>query len=1290
MKKVIIYTIVVIFFAVSFLLAGKYWHDYVKAKFNVVSNKIEKSSETLKKEMPKIEQTLKKEMSKLRRDIKKQWEKNAMTFQGIKAATPPPPVESKLNSRRIQALLLQLQNTKKRVLPASSKPTELRPLPFPFYNYFSIASDVDSMTWDQAAAIHEFINRELKLNLSDSAFIDAWPAFTGDALDENLVHQETVMINTVDPRLFYRFIKWYNYGWFDTIHGWSPCTIFYHSTSPVSLEFEAVDGKQPMEKTIILSLLTGHTALSTGQVARNMLFRYKKPNHGRFSISILDERGKPIWTAGPEGSSLDGAIAGFKQPGRSTFTNMGISLDKVPLHILGQKQIKIRIRFHPLYKGDRLVIRELSLANRTPERARELITKLERFNIFLPVWTTHCYPISGILGAETLVLNPEKYPHRQWMSCFLGDAPTSMFYWIDQLADYGVEFILTANNTSKARKVWPIDQLASPFLFNDSVWRWSFNRFAYPYKSRPVSLEREMGLAIKLGLGLLSTEGQGALLYTHWGAGHNPDQSQDIGHPYLAKESRAALLRLAERFYGWDNNGPVPLGLRLWVPGTHQLLVYSRMIQQAKDNVFYDSVSNSVHIFRWVDPVSGRVFPDYDFPAKDLQGLTVYVRDSATCRLFLDGVEIKSFKRNLPDLTGKVSITVVDSSFPTIVFDEVDFYQQFGRLRTKGAYYFLRKTGGPSGRRMIEVKIDENEGRISWAPNHLDTSLATHFRFSYRKADPSTKIGIRIIMEDGSEHLAAEKGLWNSKASGWCLPMWKKKEWRDITVDFCDEDMTAAGKITLPRGKVNKVLFLVKGKKGATVWFDRVEFLHQNALPNPPDGCLVAGRLEIPAGTKKLKKPKKPKKLKVVMVYEGKKFSCLADQYGIFYFKEKVPRDKVIMVYAAGSNNDRYFPLRGRMLQVKGNMVDLTIPLKDPRSADLNGSVPERLTKAKSDFIKGVGKRYLPHGTYETTGISKPSEYHFTHKINNIGFLDRERVFKNIDKARRILLFGTCMTFGHTSENNYRVASILEGILEQRTGQDFEVINLTSTLQRFGTDWFYYENIGKKFKPEIVVMDFGGGNYVGFADPVTFGAYQLFDPDHLPRPFLRLGEDGQLTVQPADPNFLKHRITDPEKIAQRERDKKKHVYVVNGFDLRYGFHQEPSQPLPPMGKRLVKYFKSLLELYKKTYSRDSAKFMVTMTDLYSNKPPWTENGLDFHHKYYYQRWAKLCHAHEVPFLNTKPYFDKHKNKRQKSWRRDSHYSRVGYRWYAEAVAEYLLKTNFLKNIPEIHSAPESG
>jgi len=86
--------------------------------------------------------------------------------------------------------------------------------------------------------------------------------------------------------------------------------------------------------------------------------------------------------------------------------------------------------------------------------------------------------------------------------------------------------------------------------------------------------------------------------------------------------------------------------------------------------------------------------------------------------------------------------------------------------------------------------------------------------------------------------------------------------------------------------------------------------------------------------------------------------------------------------------------------------------------------------------------------------------------LNSIGFLDKERVFKNINDSKRILFVGDSFLEIH----NKSIVPVCEDFLRTKTGKNLEFINLSESNTDIIDYYWRLKNIGTRFNPDLVLI----------------------------------------------------------------------------------------------------------------------------------------------------------------------------------------------------------------------------
>jgi hypothetical protein len=143
----------------------------------------------------------------------------------------------------------------------------------------------------------------------------------------------------------------------------------------------------------------------------------------------------------------------------------------------------------------------------------------------------------------------------------------------------------------------------------------------------------------------LAERGGTCILYTHLGKIDDPNV------PFNS-EAIKAFYRLAEEFHSG----------RILVTTTRRLLGYRRAIREIE----YESNWDGEHLRIDVDALSGASSVS-KLSKGDLYGLTFYVPDPRKVSMTIDGNETLDLKRNVPDHTGRPSVSL---PWPFLEFPE--------------------------------------------------------------------------------------------------------------------------------------------------------------------------------------------------------------------------------------------------------------------------------------------------------------------------------------------------------------------------------------------------------------------------------------------------------------------------------------------------------------------------------------------------------------------------------------------------------------------------------------------
>jgi hypothetical protein len=1122
------------------------------------------------------------------------------------------------------------------------RPADVRLLPYPFHSYLSVTSDPDGMTFADFESIHRLLEDTYQLPLSDQLFCCDYGStkrradFVGTALD---LDYDADPPRPRDGTWFHRLLVAHNRGWLDGIHGWHARGI---ASLDESFRLEAPSGRASRA----VNFEWGEAARPRDLV--ELVFEYRLP--------MVDSRATV--RAGGKLLPVRGVAAG--DVGMSPAVAWTPVSARVPADT--PMTFTFAVDGPP---GSGLEVRNAMVTNMSRARVAADAQFLAEYDLRYALYSEH----ARIRNELTAGLR--KNEDGSTRPGVLVDSPVEAtnFYALPEFERIGIGFINVVHQTGQPEAL-PITALIGPHRFNDGVVRYAFQRYyAYPLAGDGSSLPPrdehswEPWLGFHLGQLLAHSGrfGDGGTIYTHWGVANPKDLA-------LCPATREQLDALRERYYNLSGN--TPAWDRVWVSPTAGLLLYSRAMQAVRENASYDEATNTVHVRSWYDPVARQSIPVPRTRAFGLANLTFYVTNSATARLVIDGREYTCLKRNPVDHTGRESVTIIDDSVPTVVFDEVDPLHRFGDFRSDGAECYFRHTGGFRGTKCLEMVLQEAAGKTELKLAAVKATGSTYFRFAFRKTNVKAKVGVRVTFDDGSELLASEAGPGNE--TGWTIPPGPADEWRDCVFALTELERERPLK-RIPSGGVRSITFeATDGQPGDRVFFDAIEFLRHPIHPPAPTGRhLVGGRVDPPTDG-----------VKVVLEEGPNRLETKTNGGGYFYFPHAAETGSVVKVYAIPEDRQPRSPTAGRYLEVRRNLVELSIPLADVR--DVRTTKLVKRYKADSELNAKFGRVYKPRSEYIHSGIGTPQEFENKLQINNLGFLDRDRRPENPDRARRVLFLGNCNLFGHSTPRAQHANILLEDLLGRRTGYPTEVIAMADSAMSFGKHWSYYRELGRPFKPEVVCIFLqSSGVEMMEADPETFARFYEYEPGHFPCSLFRDTADGGLTCVDPDPEYFRFVGKDPDRRAARDTEKKKGGYYSDGLDWITVYDRNDWEAVPRPARQAWDHFARVLRYYHDEMAKDGARLVIVLTPEAQlsvgglNKNFTDTDGQPCNSRLLGERVKKLCRDLGVGYLNVTPDAVKAlPDPGMYTWRHDGHPCAYGNRVLAESVCDYLFRTNF--------------
>ena len=1008
----------------------------------------------------------------------------------------------------------------------------LRKTPFPFFSTLSVPSDACGAYFSDAFYTQPLFE-EYGLDFPASFVPFATPEMASDngwqynifSSDvPTIPDQRNILFENQEIDAFHAFLISYYRGWTDHIHNWSnENSVAYTLFKPISVKASEKNQVFPLTPVGPIDSEKWYGLFFDTRVDEKIksfeikLTDYEEREH--FVVFNKPLGNRPGWDVSTQGVDVKGFFLDFsdqencdKLRGDCFVSLSDGGFKGAELSIEGAVGAGIKINF----------IRPFDITRNLIEKQ---MNTMEEFNIFPVVQTYHggnsswtsIFPNMDTLEFPQLDKNGKKFSF-QYIRDPFGAEPKSKTYLVDLYKDHGIELNINAINNHKPTKIGICDFINTEKLYcGNSRWE-SYDSTLHV--TEKVAHGENLGVNVVRFIKDDNHYGAFNTMYMHFDyfneevtEGNKPLHMHQMKS--IAPFVKPGLAYVSNAKYNLDNN--LEESARVWpVP-----ISVSYRFQKIQKNLekHLDVKDNNVYVQSWIDDVTEKSIPSKEHITQDLHGQTFYVSDANSARLFVDNHEVKSIKRNTQDFTGRESITVVDDSHPTLVFDDLDLYEINGRLIQKNASYFFRRNHALHGQYSMEIKSEKNgESKVIWKPFILDTFGTDYLRFSYKKTNPESTIFIAWMLE-GSEKVyeASEADLTNSQ--GWKLPFKKDSDYHEVILDYADMISGDGSRKKVPRGRVDKFWFGLKASnKGDSVYFDRIEFLSARGVRSSNNDAFVVGG--------KLKSGEDD--VEILLKTENELFSTVTSSGGWYTFN-RIPKNSVAEIYFY-RDDVKYSPARGRLAQIVKNDIEFDIWDVDERSPLIprpinfvNKEIPKthspRSVNSNKKHKKKVDSVFKPHSTRFYAGLpGNKSSYMIEETVNNYGFIDKDRRFDNPDDALRVLIQGECWTEGQQTPLNEHVNVLLESILRRETGLPVEVI-VTATSSSSPASWsLTFEKYGQEFKPDLVLLFLNAFN-MAHIEPNVLKKLIGWDKEHSPYKMYDLDQSGNLLEYPPDMSY---------------------------------------------------------------------------------------------------------------------------------------------------------------------------
>ena len=262
------------------------------------------------------------------------------------------------------------------------------------------------------------------------------------------------------------------------------------------------------------------------------------------------------------------------------------------------------------------------------------------------------------------------------------------------------------------------------------------------------------------------------------------------------------------------------------------------------------SKNSQVKISSWKDEVTGERLPNKNYISRDLAGVTVYVPDSNTATVTMDGKSIFDFSRNPKDSTGRESITFLDLSMLHIINDII-WPKTFNNAN--GEALIKTESEAPGSGTFLELRPQnlKTPAMLSIPVQGInrDQHAETNFSFWARTDLTKAELSVSYVLENGEKFDVAigpkatpsiGNFLSSFKTPTWQLNWGKANQWRRYIVSFSSADFKNTPAIP-PRGQVKEIQLTVRNANKVDI--AQIAFGRDNPFPKLNKGNILLGRI---------------------------------------------------------------------------------------------------------------------------------------------------------------------------------------------------------------------------------------------------------------------------------------------------------------------------------------------------------------------------------------------------------------------------------------------------------------
>ena len=396
-------------------------------------------------------------------------------------------------------------------------------------------------------------------------------------------------------------------------------------------------------------------------------------------------------------------------------------------------------------------------------------------------------------------------------------------------------------------------------------------------------------------------------------------------------------------------------------------------------------------------------------------------------------------------------------------------------------------------------------------------------------------------------------------------------------------------------------------------------------------------------------------------------------------------------------------------------------------SPTLPEKVYQDINQRPVTVTKELGMVFAPNR--ETTRANG-YDYHVTQVTNNFGFLDHDRKIEKEEGTFRILVLGDSYVEAVQVPIPQKFHILLENFLNAM-GQPkkVECIALGFSGMGLSNQLLYYENLGKKFKPDLVIHLFIANDFWNNS-PGLHGICEGWHPAKGPRFFMELDHrSGQVVDFPPVLDYYRYMIpTSPipkivdkplptdtlfswSTLYQKSRatlkryfqESEKAVVIDNLISQRIKFlrKNDPfyatklegwnypddlapdemffAETMPKIFEEAVQLTDLALKRLKTQVEKDGGTLLLA-SGTFCIDPRLTgeKKGRKVSPRKLFDRINDLAKKNNLPLLNLHEHIKKRGSLDESRWRHDAHFSPKGHRWTALTLRDYIVEHQLIR------------